>query len=95
MVIWVGVGDGAALSDTDQSRVALEGAVGDFDLAVGAVPRPAPPLPALLPSKVEPVMVMVPGIPVLPIRSARHRRRSSARRVALEGAVGDGDGTIG
>ena len=26
----------------------------------------APPLPALLPSNVEPVMVMVPGIPVLP-----------------------------
>lgn len=35
----VGVGDGAALSEAilSQSRVVLEGAAGDFDLAVGAV----------------------------------------------------------
>ena len=39
----VGVGDGAALSEAafSHSRVALEGAVGDVDLAVGAVPHSA------------------------------------------------------
>ena len=89
----VGVGDGAALSDTGQSRVALEGAVGDFDLAVGAVPHSAAVTGRVAfeggPRDGD-------GAEGAEITRSVVDGTAGARRhgVALEGAVGDDDGTI-